>query len=90
MIGVRDGGRCGIHWSSTSPSSRAHSRDCHRASSFRMSSDPVGPSHITKIYACDIRGKIIKWPESYLCDRSQYVVYNNNTSGTHPIKCGVP
>ena len=88
MIGVRDGGRCGIHWSSTSPSSSAHSRDCHRAGSFRM-------SHIllvvmTKIYACDIRGKIIKWPESYLCDRSQYVVYNNNTSGTHPIKCGVP
>ena len=37
-----------------------------------------------------MRGNIIKWFESYLFDRSQYVVYNNQQSMTHPIKCGVP
>ena len=43
-----------------------------------------------KLYAYGIRGNFIKWFESYLCDRSQYVVYNNQQSMTHPIKCGVP
>ena len=32
----------------------------------------------------------IKCFKSYLCDRSQYVVYNDQKSMTHPIKCGVP
>ena len=42
------------------------------------------------LYAYGIRGNIIKWFESYLCDRSLYVVYNDQQSMTHPIKCGVP
>ena len=45
---------------------------------------------LKKLYAYGIRGNFIKWFESDLCDRSQYVVYNNQQSMTHPIKCGVP
>ena len=30
------------------------------------------------------------WFESYLYDRFQYVIYNNDYSETHPIKCGAP
>ena len=45
---------------------------------------------LKKLYAYGIRGHIIKWFESYLYDRSQYVIYNNEYSETHPIKCGVP
>ena len=35
--------------------------------------DTVDPSHFTY----GIRGNIHKWFQSYLTDRSQYVVYNN-------------
>ena len=45
---------------------------------------------LKKLYAYGIRGNFIKWFESYLCDRAQYVVYNNQRYMTHPIKCGVP
>ena len=45
---------------------------------------------LKKLYAYGIRGNFIKWFESYLCDRSQYAVYNNQQSMTNPIKCGVP
>ena len=45
---------------------------------------------LKKLYAYGIRGHIIKWFESYLYDRSQYIIYNNEYSETHPIKCGVP
>ena len=45
---------------------------------------------LKKLYAKGIRGHIIKWVESYLYDRSQYVIYNNEYSETHPNKCGVP
>ena len=45
---------------------------------------------LKKLYAYSIRGHIIKWVESYLCDRSQYVIYNNEYYETHSIKCGVP
>ena len=40
---------------------------------------------LKKLYAYGIRGNIIKWFENYLCDRFQYVVYNNQQSMTHPI-----
>ena len=42
------------------------------------------------LYVYGIRGHIIKWFESYLYDRSQYVIYNKEYSKTHHIKCGVP
>ena len=37
-----------------------------------------------------IRGNILKWFESYLSDRSQYVTYDGMRSKKIPIKCGVP
>ena len=37
-----------------------------------------------------IRGNILKWVESYLSDRSQYVTYDGMQSQILPIKCGVP
>ena len=45
---------------------------------------------LKKLYAYGIRGHFIKWFKSYLYNRSQYVIYNNEYSETHPIKCGVP
>ena len=33
---------------------------------------------------------MLKWMESYLTDRSQYVVFDGKVSGTRGIKCGVP
>ena len=37
-----------------------------------------------------MRGHIIKCFERYLCDRSQYVIFNNVYSETHLLKCGIP
>ena len=37
-----------------------------------------------------IRGNILKWFESYLSDRSQYVTYDGMQSQILPIKCGIP
>ena len=33
---------------------------------------------------------MLKWFESYLTDRSQYVVFHGEASETHGVKCGVP
>ena len=33
---------------------------------------------------------MLKWFESYLTARSQYVVFEGETSETHTVKCGVP
>ena len=33
---------------------------------------------------------MLKWFESYLTDRSQYVVFDCEASETHGVKCGVP
>ena len=43
-----------------------------------------------KLYSYGIRGSMLKWMESYLTDRSQYVVFDGKVSETHGIKCGVP
>jgi hypothetical protein len=37
-----------------------------------------------------IRGLALKWFESYLTNRYQYVEYNDTKSGTLKIRCGVP
>ena len=42
------------------------------------------------IYLNGIRGNILKWLESYLSDRSQYVTYDGMQSNVLPIKCWVP
>ena len=43
-----------------------------------------------KLYAYGIRGNILKWFESYLTDRSQYVAYCGVESKVLPIICEVP
>ena len=45
---------------------------------------------IRKLYSYGIRGSMLKWMESYLTDRSQYVVFDGKISETRGIKCGVP
>ena len=42
------------------------------------------------MFACGIRGNILKWFDSYLTNRSQFIIYDNIQSETHSIKCGVP
>ena len=45
---------------------------------------------LKKLYAYGIRGYILKWFESYLTGRSQYVAYNGVESKVLSIICGVP
>ena len=45
---------------------------------------------IRKMHAYGIRGNILKWFESYLTDRSQYVAYDDSNSDTSFLECGVP
>ena len=45
---------------------------------------------IRKMHAYGIRGNILKWFESYLADRSQYVAYDGSNSDTSFLECGVP
>ena len=37
-----------------------------------------------------VRGKALDWFASYLADRTQSVVINNNKSKPYPLECGVP
>ncbi len=49
--------------------------------------------HLTllqKLEQYGIRGTPLKWFESYLSDRMQYVNYNNVKSELMTVKCGVP
>ena len=45
---------------------------------------------LRKLYAYGIRGILLKWFESYLTDRSQYVIYDGVESEIRPVECGVP
>ena len=45
---------------------------------------------LRKFYAYGIRGSLLKWSESYLTDRSQYVIYDGVRSETKVVECGVP
>ena len=42
------------------------------------------------MYGYGIRGNILKWFESYLADRSQYVAYDGSNSDTSFLECEVP
>ena len=45
---------------------------------------------LRKLYSYGIRGSMLKWMESYLTDRSHYVVFDGKVSETCSIECGVP
>ena len=45
---------------------------------------------LRKFYAYGIRGALLKWFESYLTGRTQYVAFNGTNSDIHYVKCGVP
>ena len=42
------------------------------------------------MFAYGIRASILKCLDSYLTNRSQYIMYDNIQSETRSIKCGVP
>ena len=48
------------------------------------------PILLRKLYALGIRGNIYDWIESYLTNRSQFVLYNNSKSKKKIIFHGVP
>ena len=45
---------------------------------------------LRKLYAYGIRGALLKWFESYLTSRTQYVAFNGTNSDIHYVKSGVP
>ena len=45
---------------------------------------------LEKLHHYGIRGEAHKWISSYLCNRKQYVKYENCDSEQQVIKCGVP
>jgi len=45
---------------------------------------------LRKLHFYGIRGNALKWFESYLADRKQYVVYNGVSSSLRTVQCGVP
>ena len=45
---------------------------------------------LKKLERYGIRGIALKWFQSYLKDRYQYVVYNDVKSETKQVQCGVP
>ena len=45
---------------------------------------------LNKLFKYGIRGLALKWFESFLCERKQFVVYNNVKSRESLITCGVP
>ena len=45
---------------------------------------------LKKLYAHGTRGKVLEWFDSYLLNRSQYVIYDCMQSETLHNTCGVP
>ena len=45
---------------------------------------------LLKLEHCGIRGTMLNWFKSYLCNREQYVFLNGESSKVKDITCGVP
>ena len=45
---------------------------------------------LRKLYAYGIRGPMLKWIESYLTGRTQYVIFDGEESEVRTVQCGVP
>ena len=45
---------------------------------------------LNKLHHYGIRGSALEWFRSYLSNRQQFVTYNDVSSGTNVLKCGVP
>ena len=45
---------------------------------------------LNKLHHYGIRGSALDWFRSYLSNRQQFVTYNDVSSGTKVLKCGVP
>ena len=45
---------------------------------------------VKNLYHYGIRGNVLKWFESYLTNRSQFVLFNGTKSDTRDVTCGVP
>ena len=45
---------------------------------------------LTKVEGYGVQGKVLKWIESFLTDRMQYVAINGKHSGRVPVSSGVP
>ena len=45
---------------------------------------------LKKLYHYGINGNLFKWFESYLTNRSQYVLFNGSKSDIRDVTCGVP
>ena len=50
----------------------------------------ITKSYFKNLYHYGIRGNVFKWFESYLTNRSQYVLFNGNKSDKRDVTCGVP
>ena len=45
---------------------------------------------LSKLFHYGVRGNALKWFDSYLKNRMQYVTYNGVSSSMKKVKCGVP
>ena len=45
---------------------------------------------VKKLYHYGIRGNVLKWFESYLTNRSQFILFNGKKSDIRDVTCGVP
>ena len=46
--------------------------------------------YFKKLYQYGVRGNVFTWYESFLTNRSHYVLFNGNKSDIRDVTCGVP
>ena len=73
--------------SNTTPSQLTLATFCGLSKAF----DSISPNILlSKLNTYGIRGVAIKWIESYLTNRIQYVDFDSHISTRLPVRCGVP